>query len=479
MRRTDTVWKTEAYAATWRWMAAAMIAATLIVACGDDSEQTSPLAPSAVPQSGMHPASMNDARGDNGVSQGPNRTDGTAQGNANRASGMASNGAHEDVADNGLGSEAGPPPPGMSMAQLKQMVESRNAREPSMIRQAVGPRPSRVRNFSVDAVSSAENIRSRWTRPAQGTSGNTRYEIEWERLDGGRCYNDQTAPPDRDCNENLYRDRDSNIYAFDGATYDNGYYVFWIRAYGSGRSGPWTAAWVNVDKSEPEPEPVPIPNSFNEDKGNWDCSGTQCVQTVTITASNSAGDTSFDYRWRTDSSDWTTVNAAQALSRNWAPGYYYYEARAISGSRKSEWSSQHHVRVRPTRSDYQNNGSVPSQPREVVMTKLEDCDDPPDGGRYNCEWNLSWNGPNSAGGWEIERFYYSDTGPALNEQNPGRECGDSSWPAWRATPEQATNARQGREYGVDVRVNMPNSNWRLSISAVSGKGESPCVAGSR
>ena len=93
------------------------------------------------------------------------------------------------------------------------------------------------------------------------------------------------------------------------------------------------------------------------------------------------------------------------------------------------------------------------------------------------------NPPSDDGGWEITRYYYSDTGPRLHAGAPGKSCGDSYWPYRRFNPNDPPPSGGagdgGRRYGVTTRVHLPPDGYTISISAINVRGEGACTAAPR
>ena len=165
----------------------------------------------------------------------------------------------------------------------------------------------------------------------------------------------------------------------------------------------------------------------------------------------------------------------------------YYEARAISGSRKSEWSNREHLRVTP---DY-SHGGAPSQPRNVLVTPASSCSpdrtnrpehDPDPNTSYDwddCfEWNISWDAPSSDGGWPIEVFGYGDVVHETDYAGhpPARYC--LTGETWRymyvSNRAIQSNPKSGRTYGFNAPTALPEG-WTIGINAETGRARSSCV----
>ena len=105
-------------------------------------------------------------------------------------------------------------------------------------------------------------------------------------------------------------------------------------------------------------------------------------------------------------------------------------------------------------------GARPGAPRNVRITNL--------GNRTR--WRVTWDAPSDNGGWEITKYHYGDTGPALHAGAPGKSCGDSKWP-WR--PYHVPENNNG-SFSMDLAVHLPEG-WWISVSAVTARGESACT----
>ena len=46
-------------------------------------------------------------------------------------------------------------------------------------------------------------------------------------------------------------------------------------------------------------------------------------------------------------------------------------------------------------------------------------------------WRISWDTPETPGGWRVTHYLIGDVGPAVNQHSPGRTCKGNGWPAFR------------------------------------------------
>lgn len=447
MTRMTNDRRTRTHTLGWSWLAASvMVAGTMLVACGEGGESTLPAGPSLVTETIAHAA-------------------------------------YDDTGT--LGNAPGGLPPGMTFQQLEQQGSARNR-----IRNDHNGQPAgRLRDLQITQHFTDESLMSAHAKPPDRTV--YVMQVEWDHISNGcetmSCTRKETGAGVR-LTLNLPKSDLRN---------NNWYWVYaricvdtdFTESCDAGHTwGPWAFAVIQVSWEEaPAPGPVAVPDGFSVSRDSWSECDTECAQSVTVTARNSAGDSSFDYRWRTSTGGWTSENGAASFTETWTPGHYYVQARAIDGSRKSEWSNREHVRVRP---DYRH-GDVPGL---VIVPRVAPlCNpDPPPGDRSSSDpdpnpnydwddcflWNVSWKVPNSDGGWPIESYGYGDVveDPVTYDGfPPARDCGnDSTWK--RITVDNSvlqSNPQEGRTHGFNVRVGIPEG-WSIGISAINGKGEGTC-----
>ena len=487
-----------------------MVAATTISGCGDDGEQTSPLAPSSV---GTLPST--DEVGASSV------TAATAVGMpATAANAPASNsdattaipvshGADSvgsDLAETWVGT--GSLPPGMTPGEVDAMVRARNdlvaeGMDDGIRRAHGGTAPSRVRNFTLQIIGlghSLEQLELNWDLPARGATGSkVKYEAETERLDGGDC---RGLGDLQDCHHAFENDRSVRRWRFLSVDMTEGWWKVWLRAYVTHtnrwgretRHGTWTVAWINIDRSEAEPEPVSPPNVSTSSDG-WTCpTGDYCKEQISVSAPRPTGVNRIDVRYRHhEDADWTfRWDSTSSFDVTLREGRWQFSARSThTDGRRSEWSGAHVRRVEATSSVLANNGNKPSVPRNVRVAPDNSCrpdspadlisglDTNPDYDWDTCErWNISWDEPSSHGGWEIEKYGYGGVVYVDNYDGhpPARGCATGkTWSAITTNNSYITSdVEGGRDYGFTLGIAIPEG-WTIGIEATNAKGHSDCV----
>ena len=461
---------TKRIAARWQWLTAAAMAAALIVGCGDDSEQTSPIGPSAIPTAGMDAQTGPQPIGSIGNDGGTSYVTDAAAGTAGRTS-----------STNGF--TTGPLPPGMSMRDVERRLAERNSWLDGGMRQATFGRPGPVTDLTTELIPENNGVSVNWSRP-EGTTGATDYDVEWERLDGGTC--------GTNCKNVLSNSSSSYVtyLVFDDRLNGTGYYLFWVRVRGTGgRHGPWRVTWAEFTEGTEEPPPGPPDPPYGirwlGDGVTWSCLNSGCSATPTamavrgllreavevqIQGSNNSTNRHFTHSFDIEARDSTAANAISPYAPSDQGEYQVRARQRRPGGEWSAWRSSGRVDVEPTQAQAQTSGAVPSVPRNVIARKT--------GTGTGTRWKLSWDTPTS-GGWLVTKYLYGDTGPRLWPGAPGRACGDRQWPYRSVNSSSTTSGDDGREHGVVVvGIHLPD-NWTLSISAVNARGEGACAAASR
>lgn len=176
------------------------------------------------------------------------------------------------------------------------------------------------------------------------------------------------------------------------------------------------------------------------------------------------------------------------------PYIWRISARAThTDGRKSDWSQSYGLRIEPESSAYQNYGGLPSRPRNVRVAPGDNCEpdrpadqrpndpDPnPDYDWDDClEWNISWDGASTHGGWPIDRYMYGPSvvwGP-YDGFPPELRCSGGTWrpsPIYTHNPAIESDPKAGRTYGFTMGVSIPE-NWTIAIQTANGKGTSDCI----
>ena len=455
---------TKRIAARWQWLTAAAMAAALIVGCGDDSEQTSPIGPSAIPTAGMDAQTGPQPIGSIGNDGGTSYVTDAAAGTAGRTS-----------STNGF--TTGPLPPGMSIRDIDRRLAERNSWLDGGVRQATFGRPGPVADLTATETVQRGSVSVEWSRP-EGTSGSTDYDVEWERLDGGTC--------GTNCKHVLeFSEFPRPVYIvlptrLNGA----GYYLFWVRVRGTGgRHGPWRVAWTEVTEGTGPPPGPPDPpygiRFLSDSVETWSCSNSGCAaeptrvamrgllrEIVVVQIQGSDNRTNRDFNRSRNISARDSTDVVINMGLPVSQGEYLVRARQRRAQGEwSAWGSSGRVKIEPTPAQAGRSGAVPTVPRNVIVRKT------------GTRWKLSWDPP-TADGWLITKYLYGDTGPRLGRGTPGRTCGGAGWPYRTVNSSSTRSGDEGREHGVVVGIHLPDE-WTLSISAVNARGEGSCAAGSR
>ena len=463
-------------------MAALVAGGTL--ACGEDGEQTSPLAPSAIetPSPQAQPAST---AGDS-PSGSPGRNIGQESVGTQETSSTTATSNHGEL------TVVGDLPPGVTMSDLQERARLRNAQSErelqalqggnggGVIQNADHPsRPGRVRitSTSVEYRDDRYYVSLRFALPSVQPD---KIVIEAERPVGNRRGKDEIAGTETGWER----------FWISSHSFSPGWYVFWVAGKNCNgnqcRTGSWSVAIVEVeDMSPPDPEPAPAPGTirWKRGSGNWSCMATYCqVRSGYVRISRAVDDAIAQVQVRPQGQQaWTQtisnpIENGREVDLAYALRQGKWEMRARQRDETidpwSEWSRISTVDVQPSASQAQAEGSQPGEPRNVIVQRVEG------GGN---RWKVSWDPPNS-GGWAITEYRLGDTGPDISDGAPGRSCGDSSWPWVPFNPDDpppsAGSGDEGREYGLGMRVYLPGG-WTISISAVSIRGEGACAAGQR
>ena len=423
---------------TTTMLGAAMAVAALITGCGDDRAPTSPTGLSAI--------------GENVTTS--------------------------SVPSGGEQYEGGPTvfgglPPGYSTGRLQAMVDERNARLGGRaVRSLRGPRPGRIKNVRVvwDPEFFGGALSFEFTRPSN--AGNY-YRIEWERLNGLPCERPHvsSAAASANCRDDQFNDGVGVGLTLFRRHLTSHYYKFWLQNRNDNGAGPWTLILFKVELDDPPPPPVPIPSSIGATGGNWECDTSEdngCIREMTVRAVGSSDTATIELqqleggRWR------TRATGDDGYTVDLKPGRYYFRAREIDGDRKSGWTARKTVRVRPSRNAISVYGAVPGAVANLDVRRVGED-----------RWQISWDTPETPGGWRVTHYLIGDTGPAVNQYSPGRTCKGNGWPAFRWSVDNHASVNEsgpdGQEYSAEYVVHLP-SGWKLSITAVNAKGEGACAA---
>ena len=328
----------------WAIGITALAAAVAAGACGDDSEQTAPMAPSAVADNvaGYDPASGPV----NGATFGaPNGT--VTGGSTDR---MLNGGPAGDEPEGW--SEPFDPgnvnlPPGMSLNQALGIAADRNVRiaYASHVQRSSEPR-------SVDLVERTGHLAI--TTRMDAFTRSYLFQAEWNRV-GGAC---DTS----DCTESFWSSRNvvERVSPRDRFTPDE-YYWLWLRACDDRDENQscdngytwsdwiWNIVLVPEAPSAPEPAPVPTPTAEVEE-GPWICDpDVLCEQRVALVfASNGGNVTGANLRWRAEGADewtnhWNQTSSVHILEL----GRYTLQVQQRDGDRRSAWSPALHFKIEP------------------------------------------------------------------------------------------------------------------------------------
>ena len=455
----------------WRVLSAALaIGGVMISGCGDDSEQMSPMAPSAIggndeSSGGTHAAGMGSS--------------GTLTGNSNGGAGSAGGSEQSKGSSNALEYHDDRPepvaftelPPGYSAAQLQAMVDERNAQLEGMAaRNLWGPRPGRIRNVRVvwDPDFFGGALSFEFTRPSNGGDN---YRIEWERLNGLPCERPHvsSAAASDNCRSDQFNDGVGVGLTLLRRHLTSHYYKFWLQNRNDNGAGPWTMILYKVELDAPPPAPVPIPTGISASGGNWECDTSEdngCTREMTIKGVGSANDATIELQ-QLENGSWSTKSTGDdGYTVDLKPGSYYFRAREIDGTRKERVDrSRKRVRLRPSRNAISVYGAVPGAVANLDVRRVGDD-----------RWQISWDTPETPGGWRVTHYRIGDVGPSVNQHSPGRTCKGNGWPAFRYGVDTQTHQSgpDGQKYSAEYLLHLP-SGWKLAITAVNAKGEGACA----
>ena len=358
-------------------------------------------------------------------------------------------------------------------AQLQAMVDERNAQLDDWATTSLsGSRPGRIRNVRVvwDPDFFGGALSFEFTRPSNGGDN---YRIEWERLNGLPCERPHvsSAAASDNCRSDQYNDGVGVGLTLLRRHLTSHYYKFWLQNRNDNGAGPWTMILFKVELDPPPPPPVPIPTSISASGGNWECDTSEdngCTREMTIKGVGSANDATIELQQLEDGSWSTKSTGDDGYTVDLKPGRYYFRAREIDETRQSGWTARKTVRIRPSRNAISVYGAVPGAVANLDVRKVGDD-----------RWKISWDTPETPGGWRVTHYLIGDTGPAVNQYSPGRACKGNGWPAFRWSVDNHASVNEsgpdGQEYSAEYILHLPEG-WKLSITAVNAKGEGACAA---